>query len=659
MITKPLRIASFRAARVPGAYRWFHTLYPGWCLPLWENTGTALEDIGSLGAPAAFAGAAPPTWVADALGVGVGFGGVSARCDMVTPTGFGALMANGPFTAYAVVRPDAVGTLRVVLGDHDVAGNNRSIEFRQAASNQWGPFAGAGGAIHGFNDTATAVAAGTLAVLVTTFSATALHHTLTMYINGGSEGTPYDFGSADLDNGVALTVGRAGAQDTRYFSGTMLMLGGQQGKWTDAQIAQFSADPFQVLVQLGRRRNARRLFAMPRTSTTKTVRIAAGGDGLSTPVRLQDYRLAAIQIPGSWVAAYITFRGRSKPPEARTQVVPTGVVAGIAVDANPEDIQMTSAPTIQIRGAPAVTPAKTDPIDISALLSAAATIGTSKYGVLWVFEDGLGVVSVEVDKTTADHTSQIMALAQYAKPTRPLPPVADTVPIGAVHVLEGGSGPFTWGTDSITAETETYYDFFGLPEMLVRVASLALDAGAATFTYGAGVIRLGTGTRVAITGKANVTIAGSNVAAGKVGAWLLYALADDVEYALPFGNAYATLADAKAAVAARTKNPMLACFGVMYVVNGTAGNFQPGTTFLDAASIATTFEIVGPEYENLYDDAGTELTVTAAAGRLIELAGSLSDDIRGPLYLQIRSGTSGTPVNQTASPDIDLMLVPV
>jgi hypothetical protein len=395
---------------------------------------------------------------------------------------------------------------------------------------------------------------------------------------------------------------------------------------------------------------------MGSNTSTKTIRIATSGDGLSTPFKLDGHRLAAIKTPGSWLAANITFRGRSTPPDALTQVVPTGTTAGLAPDVNPEDIQMANAVTLEVNGAPSVTPTKVDPIDISALISAAATIGTSKYGALWVFQNEAGTADVDTDVTTSAHTSQIMALAQYSKPTRTLPPSAGMVPIGAVHVLEGGSGAFTWGTDSIAVETETYYNFFGLPEMLVRVASLALDAGAATFTYGAGTIRLGTGVRVALSGKANVTIAGTDIAAGAVGAWLLYALADDVEYALQFGYAYPTLADAKAAVANHVKNPLLALFGAMYVVNGSAAVFDPGTTFLDATDIATTFETYGPTYTNLYEDAGNEVSVTAAADRLIILSVDAKEELQGPMYLQLRSGTSGTPVDQSGSPTVEVML---
>jgi len=392
----------------------------------------------------------------------------------------------------------------------------------------------------------------------------------------------------------------------------------------------------------------------------KVVRIPTGSCGLSEPIDTRGYRIAAIQIPGDWTAANITFRGSAMAPTGVTQVLPNGTTAGLAVDANAQDIQMTNAVTLERSGS-FYTPAKVDPIDISSLLSAAATIDTNDHGIMWIFQQitgstETGVIAVETDTATAGHTSAIMAMAQYAVSSRALPNVSQYVPIGCVHVNEGGSGAFTWGTDSITAETEAYYDFVGVPEVLIRAASLALDGAAATFTYGATTVRLGTGLRVAATGKANVAIAGSNVADGAVGAWLLYVLADDVEYALQLGAAYPTLADAQACVANHRANPLLALFGVMYVVNASGAPFVPGTTNLDAAGISTTFATYGPRYPNVYDSDGTELTVSAATDREVGLTASEKEVLTQFGTVQIRSGTLATPVDQTASPDLQVTL---
>lgn len=50
-------------------------------------------------------------------------------------------------------------------------------------------------------------------------------------------------------------------------------------------------------------------------------------------------------------------------------------------------------------------------------------------------------------------------------------------------------------------------------------------------------------------------------------------------------------------------------------------------------------------FNDLYDDAGNEETVTAAASRFISVDPVM---FRGALYLKVRSGTTGVPVNQAA-----------
>lgn len=63
----------------------------------------------------------------------------------------------------------------------------------------------------------------------------------------------------------------------------------------------------------------------------------------------------------------------------------------------------------------------------------------------------------------------------------------------------------------------------------------------------------------------------------------------------------------------------------------------------------------GTNYGDLYDDTGIELTIPAAAGRIIPIADST---LRTMPYLKIRSGTSATPVAQTAERTITLFSHP-
>ena len=270
--------------------------------------------------------------------------------------------------------------------------------------------------------------------------------------------------------------------------------------------------------------------------------------------------------------------------------------AGLSVDANAPDVETDNAIHIRVNGYDVAFAAQ-GAIDLSALsiatVPSASTISTSKVGAAWVFAHPDGTADVQTDITTATHTSAIMALSQYAAPsvaTRLLPPTSLHVPLGVVTVTEGGSGAFTWGTGSITDETEVYYDLVCIPGVLDDIATFAKDDGLATFNYGAGKIVLGSGVYVALTGEASgVTISGTAVANNGVGAWLVYALADDNVYAFQLGYGYASLAAAQTAVRDHTRNPLMPVIGVIYVVNNSGSNFTPGTTAFDAGGISATF----------------------------------------------------------------------
>ena len=80
------------------------------------------------------------------------------------------------------------------------------------------------------------------------------------------------------------------------------------------------------------------------------------------------------------------------------------------------------------------------------------------------------------------------------------------------------------------------------------------------------------------------------------------------------------------------------------------GISMPGTWVAANLTFQTSAD-GGTTYQNFYDSVGNEYTVTAAASRNIMINAA---DFLGVRYLKIRSGTSGTPVNQTASRDLIL-----
>lgn len=98
------------------------------------------------------------------------------------------------------------------------------------------------------------------------------------------------------------------------------------------------------------------------------------------------------------------------------------------------------------------------------------------------------------------------------------------------------------------------------------------------------------------------------------------------------------------------------------IANGTALSaafFMPGKmTSIQMPAAWTAANITfqgspdGVTYTDMYDYAGNEITVTAAASELITL-----DRIQSQTYMKLRSGTSGTPVNQGADRTLKVMRV--
>lgn len=77
----------------------------------------------------------------------------------------------------------------------------------------------------------------------------------------------------------------------------------------------------------------------------------------------------------------------------------------------------------------------------------------------------------------------------------------------------------------------------------------------------------------------------------------------------------------------------------------------------DTAGMTFQASVDGSTWINVHDDAGNEQALVVAGSRYwVILAPSEWESIR---HLKIRSGTSGTPVAQTAERVIELVVVPV
>ena len=76
-----------------------------------------------------------------------------------------------------------------------------------------------------------------------------------------------------------------------------------------------------------------------------------------------------------------------------------------------------------------------------------------------------------------------------------------------------------------------------------------------------------------------------------------------------------------------------------------------------AANLTLQMSSNGTTFNNVYDDAGAEKTITAAAAEYILI--QPTSYLGGADAIKVRSGTSGTPVNQGAERIITLVLLTV
>ncbi len=286
---------------------------------------------------------------------------------------------------------------------------------------------------------------------------------------------------------------------------------------------------------------------------------------------------------------------------------------GLAKHANPEDLQTATAVVVSYKGEHFTVVADAAAV-VATILGTGNTIASDKFGVIWVFGNKTADIALAVPSAAETEATDIAALAQ------PMPdvPTEGDVPI-AVLMIEADTSEWEWGHVTngeidIDSDTATFYNLLNRPYITSALASFALDAGAATFTYGAAVAVLGDGTALTITGKANVVFPAGEltaIAAGKVGAFILYALANDDEIPVQIGAAYDTLQAAKIAVDDLNPNPLLVELGRIYIENGTGADWTPATDDLDATGIATTFESAAVRPQLLAPTDLTAATVNA------------------------------------------------
>ena len=74
-----------------------------------------------------------------------------------------------------------------------------------------------------------------------------------------------------------------------------------------------------------------------------------------------------------------------------------------------------------------------------------------------------------------------------------------------------------------------------------------------------------------------------------------------------------------------------------------------------AAGITFQASSDGVTFGDVRDDAGAEVTVTAAASSFIVFRQDLGEELNGVAYLKVRSGTTGAPVNQGAARTLTLL----
>lgn len=110
---------------------------------------------------------------------------------------------------------------------------------------------------------------------------------------------------------------------------------------------------------------------------------------------------------------------------------------------------------------------------------------------------------------------------------------------------------------------------------------------------------------------------------------------------------------AKATIASGASLSGAIDLGTTQAANRIVGIFMPGAWTAAAMTFQASNAFDGT-FQDVYDDGGTELSLTVAASRSIGLRNDQSSILGRWRFIRVRSGTAASPVNQGAARVIEI-----
>lgn len=114
---------------------------------------------------------------------------------------------------------------------------------------------------------------------------------------------------------------------------------------------------------------------------------------------------------------------------------------------------------------------------------------------------------------------------------------------------------------------------------------------------------------------------------------------------------------AKVTLAASGKSASLSDKVDLQTIGPTSGiiAIQMPTAWTAAAITFQGSPSLQDPFQDIYDQGGTEISITVDASRYVVLDQDTRSKLMGLRFIKLRSGTTGTPVNQAAERTIELV----